>query len=144
MKNRNIFRCKIQYSILILPIVLLLALLVLGIYKGIWPIVLVVLLVAIYLVDLFSNTKYTIQKEVLDIRSGMFYHKVIDITTIREISSSKELAKIPALSTDRIKIVYNQYDFVLVSPKDSSEFIKCLLQVNPAIILHSNLSQKAI
>lgn len=142
MKNQRLFLSKIQYSTLIFPIFLLLALLVLGIYEGIWSISLIVILIAIYLVDIYSNTKYTIQNEILDIRCGAFYHKVININDIREISRSKELAKMPALSMERIKISYNQHDFVLVSPSDTTEFIRCLLEVNPNINLHSNLIQE--
>jgi hypothetical protein len=142
LKNRSIFLSKIQYSILIFPISLMLTLLALGIYQGIWPVFLIVLLIAIYLIDMYSNTKYTIQNEILDIRCGVFYHKVIDINNIRKMSRSKIMVKMPALSMDRIKISYDRYDFVLVSPKDTTEFIRCLLQVNPNIILHNNLIEE--
>lgn len=121
----------------------MLSLLTLGFYKGIWPLFLIVLLIAIYLIDIYSNTKYTIQNEILDIRCGVFYHKVIDINNIRKIRRSKDMAKMPALSMDRITISYDQYNYVLVSPIETHEFIRCLLQVNPNIILHSNLSQES-
>ncbi|ESU29539.1 DUF1200 protein [Flavobacterium limnosediminis JC2902] len=40
----------------------------------------------------------------------------------------------PACSfTDRIEVLYNQSDSVVISPKEREEFIKELLKVNPNI-----------
>jgi len=37
------------------------------------------------------------------------------------------------LSLDRIAIVYNTYDEVLISPQNKKEFIEELLRINPYI-----------
>jgi hypothetical protein len=57
----------------------------------------------------------------------------IDIKTIRKVYATRNPLSSPALSINRIAIVYNKYDEVLISPKDRADFISELLKVNPNI-----------
>ncbi len=57
----------------------------------------------------------------------------IDIKTIRKVYATRNPLSSPALSLDRLAIVYNKYDEVLVSPKNREDFIQELLKVNPDI-----------
>ena len=59
----------------------------------------------------------------------------IDIKTIRKVYRTYNPLSSPALSLDRIAIVYNKYDEVLISPKEREAFIEDLLKINPDIIV---------
>ena len=78
---------------------------------------------------LFSKTiKYKIEVENL-----MIWYTKIEIKSIRKIYRTKNSLSSPALSLDRIAIVYNKYDEILISPKERNEFIDELLKINPGI-----------
>lgn len=72
--------------------------------------------------------KYKIEGEYLSI-----WRTKIDIKTIRKVYATRNPLSSPALSINRIAIVYNKYDEVLISPKDRGDFIEELLKVNPNI-----------
>jgi hypothetical protein len=57
----------------------------------------------------------------------------IEIASIRKIYATKIPLSAPALSLDRIAIVYNTYDELLISPKYREDFIQELLLINPNI-----------
>ncbi len=57
----------------------------------------------------------------------------IDIKTIRKVYATRNPLSSPALSINRIAIVYNKYDEILISPKDRADFVGELLKVNPNI-----------
>jgi hypothetical protein len=57
----------------------------------------------------------------------------IDIFKITKIEKTNSILSSPALSLDRIRIRYNKYDEVLISPKVKKEFVDELLKVNPTI-----------
>ncbi|MCB0443641.1 MAG: PH domain-containing protein, partial [Flavobacterium sp.] len=59
----------------------------------------------------------------------------IDIHSIKRIFKTNNPLSSPALSLDRIAIVYNKYDEVLISPKFKKEFVDVLLKINPSIIV---------
>jgi hypothetical protein len=78
---------------------------------------------------LFSKTiKYKIEGENL-----MIWYTKIEVKSIRKIYRTKNPLSSPALSLDRIAIVYNKYDEILISPKERNEFIDELLKINPSI-----------
>lgn len=57
----------------------------------------------------------------------------IEIQSIRKIYRTKNPLSSPAMSLDRIAIVYNTFDEILLSPKEREEFINELLKINPSI-----------
>jgi hypothetical protein len=59
----------------------------------------------------------------------------IDIHSIKKIYHTNNPLSSPALSLDRIAVVYNKYDEVLISPRDKSAFIAELLSINPNIVV---------
>lgn len=89
--------------------------------------------VALGLIYSFSRTYYQIDGNLLRIKGGFFYYKTININLIRRVSETNDLISAPALSIDRLEIMYNKYDSVLVSPKRKREFIEHLKKVNNAI-----------
>lgn len=77
---------------------------------------------------LFYSIQYKIEGENL-----IVWKNKIDIKTITKIYKTRNPLSSPALSIDRIAIVYNKFDEILISPKDREDFIKELLKVNPTI-----------
>ena len=79
---------------------------------------------------LFSKIKYVIDGQILKI----WWIKV-EIKSIKRIYKTRNPLSSPALSLDRIAIVYNKYDEVLISPKNKQEFVEELLKINPDILV---------
>lgn len=53
--------------------------------------------------------------------------------SIKNISETRNPISSPALSLDRLEIVYNRFDSVLISPADKIDFIAELLHRKPDI-----------
>ena len=88
------------------------------------------LLIVVLILLLFRSIKYKI-----DGNNLIIWKNKIDINSIKKIYKTKNPLSSPALSIDRIAIVYNKYDEVLISPKDKIQFIDELLKINPNIIV---------
>lgn len=77
---------------------------------------------------LLWTIKYKIEGVVLTV-----WFIKIEIKNIKKIYKTRNPLSSPALSIDRIAIVYNKYDEVLISPKDKEQFVEDLLKINPTI-----------
>lgn len=77
---------------------------------------------------MFKSIKYKIDGETLKI-----WWTKIDIKSIKKIYSTNNPLSSPALSLDRIAVVYNTYDEILISPKEREAFVQELLKINPKI-----------
>ena len=86
------------------------------------------LLIVVLILLLFRSIKYKI-----DGNNLIIWKNKIDINSIKKIYKTKNPLSSPALSIDRIAIVYNKYDEVLISPKEKMDFINQLLEINPNI-----------
>lgn len=98
-----------------------------------WPGLLILLLLAFFILHLFLNTNYRIDRKTLIIKCGFIYRNKIEIDRIKKISSTKSILSAPALSLDRLEIFYQKYDSVVVSPENKISFIEDLKKVNPTI-----------
>ncbi len=77
---------------------------------------------------MFTKIKYKIDGDKL-----IVWYIKIDIHSVRKIYKTHNPLSSPALSLDRIAIVYNKFDEILISPKNKKEFIEELLKINPNI-----------
>lgn len=82
---------------------------------------------------MFLTTYYIINGNDLIIKCGFLFNKTIKIDTIKKIEETNNLLSSPAASLDRIEIGYNQYDSVMISPKDKLDFINQLVTINENI-----------
>lgn len=93
------------------------------------------LLLYISLVYLMVSIKYEINDSQLIIHQTMG-KMIIDINTIKSIEPTHTIiSSSPAASLDRLRISYNKYDDVVISPRRKEEFIQHLLSINPQIEL---------
>lgn len=82
---------------------------------------------------LMISIKYEINELQLIIHQAMG-KMVIDINTIKSIEPTHTIVSSPAASLDRLRINYNKYDEVIVSPRRKEEFIRQLQTINPNIL----------
>ena len=77
---------------------------------------------------MFKSIKYKIDGENLQV-----WWTKIDIKSIKRIYVTNNPLSSPALSLDRLAVVYNTYDEILISPKERKAFVEELLKINPNI-----------
>ncbi len=92
-------------------------------------------MVLLFVNHLISNTYYLVENEKLTIKSSFLVNKKIDIMSITKISETNSLISSPAASLDRLEIVYEGNNSILISPKDKSSFINDVLKINDKIII---------
>ena len=98
-----------------------------------WIGLVIVSLVIIFVTHLFATTEYTISNQNLNVKSGFIINQNINISSIRKLTETNNLLSSPATSIDRIEILYNKFDTILVSPKDKTKFITNLTEINKNI-----------
>ncbi|NIK11683.1 PH domain-containing protein [Alkalibacillus almallahensis] len=86
---------------------------------------------------IWFDTKYYLNSGDLIIKFGPFKW-VIDINAIKKISHERSPFTAPALSVDRLSILYGNYKVISISPKNKNEFIHLLKTNNPDIIFEDN------
>lgn len=128
------FASKIGLAVVI-PVIVVLASVIVAMLedKIFWAGILILFSFTAFFIHLFLTTYYSIKKDILQIKSGIFYNLNIDIKTIRKITETNNIISSPAISLDRLEISYNKYDTVLISPKDKTTFLKMILEINPTI-----------
>ncbi|MFY7958328.1 MAG: PH domain-containing protein, partial [Flavobacterium macrobrachii] len=126
--NMKIYKSKIDWWLIILILILFGYPIVDGILSKEYVLSLVFGLILIIFFFLSKTIQYKIDGENL-----VIWKTKIDIKTIRKIYRTNNPLSSPAMSLDRIAIVYNKFDEVLLSPKERDEFINELLKINPNI-----------
>lgn len=124
----KIYKSKIDWWLIILILCLFGYPIVDGILSKDYVLSLIFGLILIVFFFLSKTIQYKIDGENL-----VIWKTKIDIKTIRKVYRTNNPLSSPALSLDRIAIVYNKFDEVLLSPKEREEFINELLKINPNI-----------
>ena len=79
------------------------------------------------------STFYTIDEDILTVRSGVLVNQKIKIDKIKSVRATRKWISSPALSADRIEVRYGKYGSVIISPERKEQFIKHLVSINPNI-----------
>jgi len=124
----KIYRSKIDWWLVVLILAVFGFPIVQGIQTKEYMLSIVFITLLAFFWILAITLKYKIEDEMLSI-----WRTKINIKTIRKVYATRNPLSSPALSINRIAIVYNKYDEVLISPKDRADFIGELLKVNPNI-----------
>ena len=103
------------------------------IYNKVWFGLALILILASLITHMVLTTYYQIEDRVLKIKSGFLLNKTIAIGSIRKIAGTKSPLSAPATSLDRLEIMYNKTDSIIISPKDKNGFINELKSINPSI-----------
>jgi hypothetical protein len=91
--------------------------------------------VVTFMLTVVFNLYYIIDEGVLSIKFGFVAFKRIDIQSIKMIAETSSLISAPAASLDRLEIIYNRHNSVIISPKDKSGFIEHITKANPRIVI---------
>lgn len=120
---------KIYWVILLFFVVMA----VYGIIIQEWLMAIISTISSAYFCLIFFTMRYVIDDEYLLIRTKFFPSQKVALQDIRKIEESNSILAAPAFSFDRLEIIYNKYDSILVSPENKEQFIADLLNVNPEI-----------
>ena len=71
---------------------------------------------------IWFSTRYVISKSQLKIYCGPM-NKVVNLDSIVGVNMTSSPISAPALSLDRIRIVYNKHQEVFISPKNKEQFL---------------------
>lgn len=93
--------------------------------------VILILVEVFFFESLLRSTYYLIEGDTLVIRSSFLKWRV-PIARIRSVTPTRNPLSSPALSLDRLSILYDGKQ-ILVSPQDKQRFIEALRAINPAI-----------
>lgn len=135
MEGSIVFKSKTGVGIIIFLCLVLGALSIFSVLQAMWLVLVINMIVAAFILHLFQTTTYTFRGSDLHIRCGFFFNKTIPVASIIKITETQNPISAPATSLDRLEILYNKFDTVLVSPADKSGFIKRLLAENNNIVL---------
>lgn len=127
------FKSKIDLWFILFLVLLFGLILVRLVYDQSWIGFAFILFVIAFIVQMYSTTFYSIENKKLLIKCGFFYNLSIEIESIKQISESYNIISSPAFSFDRLEILYNNFDTVLISPKEKLRFIEAIKKINPQI-----------
>lgn len=127
------FESKIDLWFILFLALIFGGILVRSVYDQNWISFSIILLVVIFITYMFSTTFYIIENKKLWIKCGIFFNLSIEIEGIKKVSESYNIISSPALSFDRLEILYNKFDTVLISPKDKIRFIEAIKKNNPEV-----------
>ncbi len=80
---------------------------------------------------LLCSTKYSIQGQILLVRSGPFRWR-IPLAHITRMVPTKSALSSPALSLDRLRIEYGPGKLILLSPLDQERFVRAVSEAKHA------------
>lgn len=128
-----IYKSKIGYNLLIPVIILLGLVLYFSIINQDWPGIIITALFALFFAHLYLNTHYTITGNTLIIKAGIIIKTSVDIGEINCISRTRNALSSPALSLDRLEIVYCKTRRIIISPKEQDAFLSHIKLINQSI-----------
>ena len=97
-----------------------------------WIKIMVLSPIGFVLIWIWFQTGYRIEGDSLIIRTGPFKKEIL-VDEIYRIRETKNLFTAAALSMDKIEIYYGKYDFISISPKNKTAFIRELRKRNANI-----------
>ncbi|MCI9845885.1 PH domain-containing protein [Flavobacterium pectinovorum] len=127
------FKSKIDLWLILFLAIILGGMLIKLLYDGVWLVSLLIFSQIVFIAHMFTTTFYVIESEKLIIKCGFLINTSISVATIKKISETNNIMSSPALSLDRLEILYNKFDTVMISPKDKTRFIEAIQSINPQV-----------
>ena len=130
----TIFPSKIDWWLFGSLLLILLGISAMTVADGLYFVPLSMLPALAFIVWLLRRTYYAVEPptQTLRVVSAPLTWRV-PIDKITRVQDSRSVLSSPALSIDRLKISYNRYDELLISPRDKAGFIVALQRLNPRI-----------
>lgn len=133
---KTVYPTKVSVTLVLIISLIMGCILVPYAIKSMWIPFTIILLLHFLLLFMLANIKYVITESqlIIDQSLGKWGKEVIDISTIKSIEPTHTILSAPASSLDRLRISYNKYDEVVISPRRKEEFIRQLQSINPQIV----------
>ena len=133
---KTVYPTKVSATLVLIISLIMGCILVPYAIKSLWIPFTIILLLHFLLLFMLANIKYVITESqlIIDQSLGKWGKEVIDISTIKSIEPTHTILSAPASSLDRLRISYNKYDEVVISPRRKEEFIRQLQSINPQIV----------
>lgn len=133
---KTVYPTKVSVTLVLIISLIMGCILVPYAIKSLWVPFIIILLLHFLLLFMLANIKYVITESqlIIDQSLGKWGKEVIDISTIKSIEPTHTILSAPASSLDRLRISYNKYDDIIISPRRKEEFIRQLQSINPQIV----------
>ena len=134
-----IYYSKVSYTLLIVVFVVFFGPLIPnyideGFNSNMFLMTLALIILFGFVLHMFLNTTYKIEKGKLYIKCGFFNYNPVNIGEMKKVSKSSNIISSPAASFDRTEITYGKFDELIISPKYKTKFVEDLQKINPGII----------
>jgi len=134
-----IYYSKVSYTLLIVVFIVFFGPLISnyideGFNSNMFLMTLALIILFGFVLHMFLNTTYKIEKGKLYIKCGFFNYNPVNIGEMKKVSKSSNIISSPAASFDRIEITYGKFDELIISPKYKTKFVEDLQKINPGII----------
>lgn len=130
--DQSVFRSRIDpllVGLVFLPVLLVSGLMLQrAVARGQWPgpVTIATVALSVGLVGwIFATTKYRFTERELVVQSGPLRIRV-PLAQIHRVTRTRSVLSAPALSLQRLEIIYEKHKVVVISPKDESEFLAML------------------
>ena len=133
---KTVYPTKVSVTLVLIISLIMGCILVPYAIKSMWIPFTIILILHFLLLFMLANIKYVITESqlIIDQSLGKWGKEVIDISTIKSIEPTHTILSAPASSLDRLRISYNKYDEIVISPRRKEEFIRQLQSINPQIV----------
>ncbi len=133
---KTVYPTKVSVTLVLIISLIMGCILVPYAIKSMWIPFTIILILHFLLLFMLANIKYVINESqlIIDQSLGKWGKEVIDISTIKSIEPTHTILGAPASSLDRLRISYNKYDDIIISPRRKEEFIRQLQSINPQIV----------
>ena len=133
---KTVYPTKVSVTLVLIISLIMGCILVPYAIKSLWIPFTIILILHFLLLFMLANIKYVITESqlIIDQSLGKWGKEVIDISTIKSIEPTHTILSAPASSLDRLRISYNKYDDIIISPRRKEEFISQLQSINPQIV----------
>lgn len=133
---KTVYPTKVSVTLVLIISLIMGCILVPYAIKSLWIPFTIILILHFLLLFMLANIKYVITESqlIIDQSLGKWGKEVIDISTIKSIEPTHTILSAPASSLDRLRISYNKYDEVVISPRRKEDFIRQLQSINPQIV----------
>ena len=133
---KTVYPTKVSATLVLIISLIMGCILVPYAIKSLWIPFIIILILHFLLLFMLANIKYVITESqlIIDQSLGKWGKEIIDISTIKSIEPTHTILSAPASSLDRLRISYNKYDDIIISPRRKEEFISQLQSINPQIV----------
>ena len=129
------YRSKIGIEIMMPLSLILIWILIAEINNRNWPGLAIILLISAFFAHFLFTIYYQVDEKLLVVKCSFLINTSIEIRSIKTIRESGSILAAAAASLDRLEILYNENDSILISPEEKEKFIEHLVGINPNIVV---------